>query len=222
MKNKNGFIATGLIYTFFLLFLTLFLSSITNHIKNKISLGYIEDDIKESLNTTMYVRDFEPGDQVGFVDDCSSTSDAELYVVASVVTNDQKNICVVGKDCLIFYSHNLYDSTTIGTREELTLGYIKNDISSANLNETYIDKILYKFNSNSSMKYNVGTDLFATIDPMSTCYEAENEYCTVLGKIVSESSTNIFYRVREVKSFDNNKLTTCKVDDNVGVIYVKK
>lgn len=66
MKRKNGFIATSLIYSFFLVFITLFLTIIADYLQNKVLLNTIENDIKQDLNNTITIRDFAIGDLITF------------------------------------------------------------------------------------------------------------------------------------------------------------
>lgn len=66
MKKKNGFIATSLIYSFFLVFITLFLTIIADYLQNKVLLNTIESDIKEEINATKSIGDFKIGDILVF------------------------------------------------------------------------------------------------------------------------------------------------------------
>ena len=67
--NKNGFIATSLIYSFFLIFITLFLTIIADYLQDKVLLNTIEKGIKDELNSTMSIEDFEVGDMISFDND---------------------------------------------------------------------------------------------------------------------------------------------------------
>ena len=57
--NNKGFIATSLIYSFFLIFITLFLTIIADYLQNKVLLNTVEKSIKEDINNTMGIQDFE-------------------------------------------------------------------------------------------------------------------------------------------------------------------
>lgn len=57
--NKKGFIATSLIYSFFLIFVTLFLSVIADYLQNKVLLNTIERDIKDTITNTRSITDFK-------------------------------------------------------------------------------------------------------------------------------------------------------------------
>lgn len=56
MKKKNGFIATSLIYSFFLLFLMIMLASTTKNAQNRELLRAMKNDIKEALSTKKFVN----------------------------------------------------------------------------------------------------------------------------------------------------------------------
>lgn len=229
MKNKNGFIATGLIYSFFLIFLTLFLTVITNHIKNKVSLSYVEEEIKDSLNSHKTVRDFELGDLISFVNDCNLVGNDTFennidnsYVVANIVTNESNElspkICSDDNtECLILYSYKLYDSKP---ENSLTYDNLKIDISTGYLNNTYINKIVYNFDKSNSNSYNLKEGLYAEVNSSNNCIEDFQIFCNEYGKIIDVG--NVYYRKREVKSFTNNRVERCKVEDAMGVIYVKE
>lgn len=59
MTKKNGFIATSLIYSFFLIFITLFLTIIADYLQNKVLLNTIESDIKEEITNSRTIVDFK-------------------------------------------------------------------------------------------------------------------------------------------------------------------
>lgn len=66
MNNKKGFIATSLIYSFFLIFITLFLTIIADYLQNKVLLNTIENGIKEEINKGMGCSNFSTNDQLVF------------------------------------------------------------------------------------------------------------------------------------------------------------
>ena len=61
--KQNGFIATSLLYSFFLAFVTLFIGMITIYLQNRIYLNKLEDSSKNSIyiremkkNSSIYVK----------------------------------------------------------------------------------------------------------------------------------------------------------------------
>lgn len=80
MQKKNGFIAISLIYSFFLVFLMIMLSSSIKNAETRLMLQAIKDDIKANLNnesefiiTTLPEKnpitneDYKNGDEINFV-----------------------------------------------------------------------------------------------------------------------------------------------------------
>ncbi len=86
--NNKGFIATSLIYSFFLIFITLFLTIIADYLQNKVLLNTVEKSIKEDINNTMGIQDFEVGDKLYFNSDLSvidgGTISVGFYYVCSI------------------------------------------------------------------------------------------------------------------------------------------
>ena len=64
--NKKGFIATSLIYSFFLVFCATLASYVAINIHNKMLLNKVTDQIREDLNSTKYVTDMPVGSYVKF------------------------------------------------------------------------------------------------------------------------------------------------------------
>lgn len=64
--KKNGFIATSILYTFFLVFITLFVALITNYIHNQVLLAAIDEASIEQLNkiNNTKLSDLKIGDRV--------------------------------------------------------------------------------------------------------------------------------------------------------------
>ena len=87
MKKKNGFIATSLIYSFFLVFITQFLTIIADYLQNKVLLNTIENDIKEDLNGTKNIADFNTGDIIVFQFTNDSYSSLKCGISLSNITN---------------------------------------------------------------------------------------------------------------------------------------
>lgn len=55
MKNRNGgFIATSLIYSFFLVFIAVIMALVSNYVANKTIMNRFNEDVMEELNTKSY------------------------------------------------------------------------------------------------------------------------------------------------------------------------
>ena len=66
--KKNGFIATSILYAFFLVFITLFIGLITAYAHNKAAVLRINEKVKEELQglRKKTLADLEPGDNIKF------------------------------------------------------------------------------------------------------------------------------------------------------------
>ena len=93
--NNKGFIATSLIYSFFLIFITLFLTIIADYLQNKVLLNTIEKGIKEDINNSMGIQDFEVGDKLYFVENVNEFNG--LYYICSITYK----VDATGRDKLI-------------------------------------------------------------------------------------------------------------------------
>lgn len=94
--NNKGFIATSLIYSFFLIFVTLFLGIIADYLQDKVLLNTIEKGIKEDLNSTMGIQDFEVGDELIFNDGISLTNATGICKITDIKYKSSN-----GKDLII-------------------------------------------------------------------------------------------------------------------------
>lgn len=93
--KKNGFIATSILYSFFLIFITLFVVLVSNYIHNQVLISALNDaswDILMGINNTK-ISDLEPGDHLRFannskVDSLNFMDDSANWVVAYVQKKD--------------------------------------------------------------------------------------------------------------------------------------
>ena len=129
--NNKGFIATSLIYSFFLIFVTLFLGIIADYLQDKVLLNTIEKGIKEDLNSTMGIQDFEVGDKLYFnvdvsgigkglyyicsisyrVDTTDTNEKDKLYLSSSEDCSSTNGLDITGKRLIIEKNSNDYDNT---------------------------------------------------------------------------------------------------------------
>ena len=126
--NNKGFIATSLIYSFFLIFITLFLTIIADYLQNKVLLNTIEKGIKEDINNSMGIQDFEVGDKLyfnvgvsgigeGLYYICSisyrvdTTEKDKLYLSSSEDCNSTYDLDITGKRLKIEKNVNVSDNT---------------------------------------------------------------------------------------------------------------
>ncbi|MDE6292957.1 MAG: hypothetical protein K2L98_04675 [Bacilli bacterium] len=97
--KKNGFIATSILYSFFLIFITLFVALITNYLHNQVLISALDEaswDILMGINNTK-ISDLKPGDKVRFANESVSDEsnkfldDSTNWVVAYVQNKDANN-----------------------------------------------------------------------------------------------------------------------------------
>lgn len=75
MKKQNGFIATSLLYTFFLAFVTLFIGVVTLHLQNRVYLNKLEDSSKNAI----YLRQMKEAADVQINGNTSRRGIVESY-----------------------------------------------------------------------------------------------------------------------------------------------
>ncbi len=105
--RKNGFIATSLLYSFFLVFCALLVGLVGNYLHNQILLNNVIDGVKEDLSRKLTIADVKVGDRVKmplFI--YGKTTDTEWIVSAK----DSDSVTVVTKD--VEFTTNLYNNKT--------------------------------------------------------------------------------------------------------------
>ncbi len=200
--NNKGFIATSLIYSFFLIFITLFLTIIADYLQNKVLLNTIEKGIKDDINSTIGIQDFEVGSFIGTTGSCDSVNDAELYVISKVDYNNNK---------IILYSLDKTASEANTILDDIDTGY---------MNATYFNKILYSFKEkdtgNKSYKIN---DNLCIKSGVPSGDIGDSTYTTTEGYVTS-SCSGLKYRFRKYLEINGRK-KICKVEnDATGTTYI--
>ena len=229
--NNKGFIATSLIYSFFLIFITLFLTIIADYLQNKVLLNTIEKGIKDELNTNFTVLDFEVGDMVSFVNDCANVAYASnQWVVVKIDYTNNPETSEYQK--VILYSYDFdsepFDSSQV---DKLNYSYLENDIELGYRNATYLNKILYTFNLNidaygdpRNKDYSLSyTDAGNTVDKMASIAcdtTTTNEYVVESNCIKNGTPTESRYRYRYEYIIGNGNIPKCKIE-NSSIIYLE-
>lgn len=183
--NKNGFIATSLIYSFFLIFVTLFLAIIADYLQNKVLLNTIEKGIKDELNSTMSIEDFEVGDMISFDDDEDDKVSYMPWIIVKVDYNNKKLVLYSyeltdSKDELISFpncSTDFPSSPQTNFFSDLSDSNLENDIEIGYRNATYLNKILYNYsNMDTKKKYNIGENNVISSE-CSLCIDSVGAKC---------------------------------------------
>lgn len=217
MMKKNGFIATSLIYSFFLIFITLFLTIIADYLQNKVLLNTIEKGIKDEINSSMGIRDFEVGDIIVFNSGCTTYEFKPENAFVVVNTNPISN-------SIIFYSYALCKEGECGSTEysdnNLFVTDFVSDILSGYTNNTYYNKIIYNFDKSVSGTYKVN-DKFYSIEDGRTCSTTNSLLNTESGCAIDSFSGDVYYRYRKSKVLDS-RINKCTGVENsfMGEIYL--
>lgn len=108
MKNKKGFIATSLIYSFFLVFLMLMVTILTSSVSNRVLVGRIKDDIRSEIDgqesfvtSTLEIKSYEIGEVVNFAnEDWQVVQDKGMQVVLVLqrALTRQEIIAAIGQE----------------------------------------------------------------------------------------------------------------------------
>jgi len=112
MKKQNGFIATSLLYTFFLAFITLFIGVVTLHLQNRVYLNKLEDSSKNAL----YLREIgtflkDNGSITVYVKKTTETAFAEYSFTTkdeNVLKNASTSLNAANCEIIYFDGSNYY------------------------------------------------------------------------------------------------------------------
>lgn len=125
--NNKGFIATSLIYSFFLIFVTLFLTIVADYLQDKVLLNTIEKGIKDDINNSVGIQDFEVGDILYFMNDLnwcgSGFSRCNLNTSAQYIIKEiNYKIDGTEEDMLVIYDvENISTTITIHYKGRLKI-----------------------------------------------------------------------------------------------------
>jgi hypothetical protein len=209
--NKKGFIATSLIYSFFLIFCALLLSYISVYLHNKVLLTKITNEIKENLNNNKTIEEVVNNNGAGVYIKLPVYSDgveinSGISWIAYGLTSDSKNVTLVSDDS-IFRTTN-YTSTTktnlddnYKTIRSLYLNnatyYTKkswdsfNSITNSDIKSLFIDPSTVLLTKTcTSPKVSVVPDNYPNYDATTS----SNDYEYYSGYLVYEEGTNTFER----------------------------
>jgi len=212
--NNKGFIATSLIYSFFLIFITLFLTIIADYLQNKVLLNTIELGIKDTINKTKTIEDFDVGDSLDFGIDATinekNVSNGSSWVIASINHKDKKIVlysankdagidsCSSEEDCVsLDVLHNdLKESSTDNLTKQLdivNLFMFNNPLN----NEIYNYKIVDNDNKNRLISKNCIKVTDDALD-FTDCNEASDGDTTNYRRRIVLDITNVKFEVNPV------------------------
>lgn len=207
--NNKGFIATSLIYSFFLIFITLFLTIIADYLQNKVLLNTIENGIKDNINNTKSIEDFEVGDIINNVSgsEIYGIPDNSSWIVAAINFDNKNTTGDESKLILYKITPELSDDTYA-----VTVDKIKSDLESyGNYNDTILSELILNVDGIYTLQ-NSGTSYIISKE----CSKVQiNETNKDLVDIDSKGScataptlTNSIYRERkEILEWNDKKIT---------------
>ena len=223
--NKNGFIATSLIYSFFLIFVTLFLTIIADYLQDKVLLNTIEKGIKDEINNNMSIEDFEVGDVLFF--DNSMTGKYEYYKNKQwIVARINYDYNTISNSELVLYSFNVEETSDMD--DKLYFSDINEDLSFGYFNNTYLKKMISAFEGeyfdliNKNDIEGEGSYTYYKIKTTSTnCLFIENNVLTT----TCEESTPLEegkykFRIRKELTIGTDRLTINKDSGDSTIINI--
>ena len=110
MKKQNGFIATSLLYTFFLAFVTLFIGVVAIYLQNRVYLVKLEDSSKNLI----YIREMKEKLESGSV---------KVKIITDNATTNHESITLISDEDNIFQ----YDSKKCDFTKCETIFYYSTD-----------------------------------------------------------------------------------------------
>ncbi len=180
--KKNGFIATSILYSFFLVFVTLFIGLILNYMHNQVLIQRVNDDswkMLESINNTK-ISDLKVGDHIRFANQESIKCDLNVDAVQDCYLNPNAT-------WIVAYIEN------IGTQKKY---YFLSDL------QTHMLDVRFQLPTEYSPKpHAISIDIFNAI-------KAKNAYSTQLmfpGIRISIPTASLLTRVRELDTSEDIK-----------------
>lgn len=137
--KKNGFIATSVIYSFFIVFITLFIGLIVTFIHNRLLISKVNEEAKNNLSKINEMRfdDFKIGDYVKF-----SNKEIENDEVCSTNLLNENAVWNLAYIDNSDPEHSVYYFFSDLTAQNLIANcYLNSDITTQNSNELKISRI---------------------------------------------------------------------------------
>ena len=228
MKKKNGFISTSIIYSFFLVFVTLFLALILNYMHNQLLLNKINDAAKNDINKIKNARisNLNIGDYVLFElkDDHSDVINEVVYILANKYDNNTYEFYTSANTFNNYYNNK----TEILTIDKLNDMDIKNmykysDINTINTNIITSDSLKrVRDNINDDNKlddiYDIGTDYLVFNNITGTPYN-NNSYYNMKRYSLSSDNTNDLFAENTPEALSDLMASYCNLSYGEHIVY---
>lgn len=156
MKKKNGFIATSLIYSFFLVFIAVIAAILNSYIANKTILDRFNEDAEEGLNTKTYT--------VTIYSQNANIQDG--ITLSNLVSNGD-------------FSNGLNFWTTVGSATYTTTPWLNNTAVSknnSNVSGSYLSQNIHVLQNS---KYYYSIEYSHNVDTILNTYLYDSSYGTI-------------------------------------------
>ncbi len=199
--KKNGFIATSILYSFFLVFVTLFVALISAYLHNRILLSNMNEaawDTLVGINNTK-ISDLEVGDYISFDTDKSGSviNSSSKWITAYITTNgDNKTYYFISdttaqmQEVVFKASYDTIEKvhvlTPITYRELVNTPVYSNSFYFPGF-KVYIPPVSLLENIR---KQNIKSDV------MDAIFDVNDSYLVNMDKSISGYQTNQFYELR--------------------------
>lgn len=224
--KRNGFIATSILYSFFLVFISLFIALILNYVHNQLLISRINEKAQTKLSeiNNTKISDLEVGDFVTIANDYTIltserehplNSDAKWVVARIDTSGTQKHYYFVSDLTANKKSVRARLGTdTIAKVQPMTIN-VFNEINNTS-NKIYNKSILYKNNTinfsivNASTLANVRNNSNITEEIKDSIFDVDGEYAVYADSYAANGYTPGYYLLKKYN------FTTYKSTQNLG------
>lgn len=200
MKKKNGFISTSIIYSFFLIFVTLFLGLILNYTHNRLLINRLNESALNDINKIRNARisNLNVGDYVLFelTDEAQDKVNSKAYILANIYEDGTYEF---------LSTTDTYNSSYNSGMEYLSIDKFNE------LRDTY--KSLYKYSTvNTNMNINLVStsslkrvrDNITDENILSDIFDTSTDYIVYNDLSSTSYQDNSYYNFRKYSITSNN------------------
>ena len=228
MKKKNGFISTSIIYSFFLVFVTLFLALILNYMHNQILLNKINEAAKNDIDKIKNARisNLNIGDYVIFElkEDHSDVINEVPYILANKYDNNTYEFFTIA---------NTFNNTYNNRTEFLTIDKFNNIDIKSMYKYSDINTITTNIITSDSLKrvrdnvtdenilddiYDISSDYIIFNNITGTPYE-NNRYYNMRKYSLSSDNTDDIFTDNSPETLSNLMASYCNLSYGDKIIY---
>jgi len=203
MKKKNGFISTSVIYSFFLIFVTLFLALILNYMHSRMLLSKINESAQNDINKIKNARiaNLNIGDYVTFKlnDTHQDIINETSYILANIYEDgSNKTYEFYSNTSTLNASYNSGTEFISINKFNMLKDSIKNDIVYSSTNTDLILDLI----TSESLKRVRDNNLELNI--MNNIYNTETDYVIYNNLSGTPYINNAYYNMRKYNITSNN------------------